>query len=96
MTNALATVRLRTDGGLPALVRRYAAFDPAPVGWADVPSRTAGSAALAKDLKRAGFTFVGPVTAYSLLQACGLVGDHLRDCPVRTEVEAERVAALTC
>ena len=47
---------------------------------------------MAKDLKRRGFVFVGPTTVYSLMQACGLVDDHLAGCPVRDEVEAERAA----
>ncbi len=92
VTNARATLAL--GGGLPELVRRYATAEPAPERWDAVPASTAGSAALARELKRAGFTFVGPVTAYSLLQACGLVGDHLRGCHVREEVEAQRRAAL--
>ena len=98
VTNARAVLALREAGGLPALVRRYAVRGPAPEAWSDVPASTPASAALARELKRAGLTFVGPVTAYSLLQACGLVGDHLRGCDVREEVEAERLAALgtTC
>ena len=94
VTNARAVLDLRERGGLPALVRGYATSDPPPERWEQVPARTAASTALARELKRAGFTFVGPVTAYSLLQACGLVGDHLPGCGVRAEVEAERAAAL--
>jgi DNA-3-methyladenine glycosylase I len=90
--NAHATLDL--DGGLPGIVREYATFGPAPRGWSDVPASTPASAALAKRLKKAGFTFVGPTTTYSLLQACGLVGDHLSGCLVRDEAEAERQAAL--
>ena len=92
VTNARATLAL--GGGLPDLVRRYATPGPAPERWDAVPASTPGSTALAKELKRAGYTFVGPVTAYSLLQACGLVGDHLQGCDVREEVEAQRRAAL--
>ena len=92
VTNARATLAL--GGGLPDLVRQHATAGPAPEDWRDVPARTPGSTALAKELKRAGFTFVGPVTTYSLLQACGLVGDHLRGCAVRDEVEEQRRAAL--
>ncbi len=94
VTNARATLALRGTGGLPALVRQHTTRAPAPERWADVPASTAGSVALTRRLKAAGFTFVGPVTVYSLLQACGLVGDHLRGCAVREEVEAERRAAL--
>ena len=93
----LADARLiRSRPKLRACVtnRPYATAAPAPERWDAVPASTPGSTALAKELKRAGFTFVGPVTAYSLLQACGLVDDHLRGCDVREEVEAERRAAL--
>ncbi len=94
VTNAHATLALRADGGLPGLVLPYATVTPAPVSWADVPASTEASAWLAKQLKRAGFTFVGPTTVYSLLQACGLVGDHLLACDARERAEAERAASL--
>lgn len=90
-----ADAALALDGGLPALVLEYAELGPAPRSWSDVPASTPASAALAKRLKRAGFVFVGPTTTYSLLQACGLVNDHLEGCLVRDEVEAERQAALS-
>ena len=51
---------------------------------------TPESTALAKDLKKRGFRFVGPTTAYAMMQACGLVNDHLADCHVREKVEAAR------
>ena len=93
--NAEATLALRDTGGLPALVLEHAdTTTPAPERWELVPASTDSSARLAKRLKRAGFVFVGPTTVYSLLQACGLVGDHLRGCDVRDEVEARRRAAL--
>ena len=59
-----------------------------------VPATTPESTALAKDLKRRGFRFVGPTTAYALMQAVGIVNDHLEGCSVRAEVEAERRAAI--
>ena len=94
VTNARATVALRSGGGLPALLWQAAELpSPAYALWSDVPASTTASAALAKTLKRAGFTFVGPTTVYSLLQACGLVDDHLTTCPVRDEVEALRRSA---
>jgi DNA-3-methyladenine glycosylase I len=49
---------------------------------ADLPATTPASTALAKELKKLGFRFVGPTTAYAAMQACGLVDDHLADCPV--------------
>ncbi|CAA9311936.1 MAG: DNA-3-methyladenine glycosylase [uncultured Frankineae bacterium] len=95
VTNARATLALRASGGLPALLWRSAQVpSPAYDTWADVPARTEASAALARQLKRAGFVFVGPTTVYSLLQACGLVGDHLTGCPVRAEAEALRAAVV--
>ncbi len=48
---------------------------------------------MSKELKRRGFRFVGPTTAYALMQACGLVNDHLAGCWVRAEVEALSSAA---
>ena len=60
----------------------------APRRLADLPAITAESTALSKELKRRGFRFVGPTTAYALMQACGLVNDHLSGCWVRAEVEA--------
>ena len=93
VTNARATLALREHGGLPALLWSAAEVpSPAPASWADVPASTPASTELAKRLKRAGFTFVGPTTVYSLLQACGLVDDHLTTCPVRDEVEGLRAA----
>jgi DNA-3-methyladenine glycosylase I len=60
----------------------------APRSLEDLPSVTPESTALAKELKRRGFRFVGPTTAYATMQACGLVNDHLAGCWVRAEVEA--------
>ncbi len=91
--NAQATLALRSFGGLPALLWSVAAIpSPAHDTWSGVPATTEASAAMAKQLKRAGFTFVGPTTVYSLMQACGLVNDHLLDCPVREPVEALRTS----
>jgi DNA-3-methyladenine glycosylase I len=60
----------------------------APRSLEELPAITPESTALAKELKRRGFRFVGPTTAYALMQACGLVNDHLAGCWVRAEVEA--------
>jgi DNA-3-methyladenine glycosylase I len=56
---------------------------PAPRSMAEVPPVTPESTALAKVLKKRGFRFVGPTTAYALMQACGLVNDHLEGCCAR-------------
>ncbi|WUK17075.1 DNA-3-methyladenine glycosylase I [Kitasatospora sp. NBC_00374] len=85
-TVANARAARELDGGLDALVWRFAADPdrPAPRTLAEVPAVTPESTALAKELKKNGFRFVGPTTAYALMQACGLVDDHLADCHVRT------------
>lgn len=88
ITNARAVVTLRevVDGGLDAFVWSFAPDGrnrPAPRTLADVPASTPESRALAKALKRHGFVFVGPTTAYAAMQACGLVDDHLADCFAR-------------
>ncbi|MGN7781527.1 DNA-3-methyladenine glycosylase I [Mycolicibacterium sp. 22603] len=53
---------------------------PRPEAMADVPAVTAESTAMAKELKRRGFRFVGPTTAYALMQATGMVDDHIATC----------------
>lgn len=53
---------------------------PRPATSADVPSQSPESVALARDLRRLGFRFVGPTTAYALMQATGMVDDHLQTC----------------
>ncbi|MER5870404.1 DNA-3-methyladenine glycosylase I [Streptomyces sp. NPDC002044] len=72
-------------GELDTLIWSYAPEKPgpAPRSTADVPAVTPASTALAKALKKADIRFVGPTTAYALMQACGLVDDHLADCVSR-------------
>ncbi|MCI3932882.1 DNA-3-methyladenine glycosylase I [Streptomyces sp. AN091965] len=85
----LANARVLADwpeGELDRLIWSFApdaADRPAPRTLADVPAVTDASAALAKDLKKRGLRFIGPTTAYALMQACGLVNDHLADCVAR-------------
>lgn len=57
-----------------------------------IPSITATSLALSKDLKKRGWKFFGPTTAYAFMQAMGLVNDHMQDCVCRKKVEALRHA----
>jgi DNA-3-methyladenine glycosylase I len=85
IANAKAVLRLRDSGGLDELVWSHAHSGRrrAPKAFADVPATTVESIALAKALKRAGFVFVGPTTAYAAMQACGLVNDHLAGCHAR-------------
>ena len=59
------------------------ATHPVPASLADLPATTPESIALARELKRRGFRQVGPTTVYALMQACGVVDDHLAGCFVR-------------
>ncbi|GID25153.1 DNA-3-methyladenine glycosylase I [Paractinoplanes brasiliensis] len=81
---ALANARVAAElpGGLDALLWSYAPDPkpPRPATRADVPAITPESTAMAKDLKKRGFRFVGPTTAYALMQATGMVDDHLAGC----------------
>jgi DNA-3-methyladenine glycosylase I len=63
---------------------------PPPRTLADVPATTPESTAMAKELKRRGFRFVGPTTAYALMQATGMVDDHVLDCWVRASQASVR------
>ncbi|MFV0133802.1 DNA-3-methyladenine glycosylase I [Streptomyces sp. HMX87] len=74
-------------GELDALIWSHApdpAARPVPRTLADVPAVTPESTALSKALKKRGLRFVGPTTAYALMQACGLVDDHLEACVSRS------------
>ncbi|GAA2455879.1 DNA-3-methyladenine glycosylase I [Streptomyces mauvecolor] len=75
-----------SPGELDALIWSYApdaATRPAPRTLSEVPAVTDESTALSKALKKRGLRFIGPTTAYALMQACGLVDDHLVDCVAR-------------
>lgn len=81
---ANARAALEVPGGLGALLWSFA---PPPRGrrpasLAEVPTQTAESVAMAQELRRRGFRFVGPTTAYALMQATGMVDDHLEGCHV--------------
>lgn len=64
---------------------------PAPRSEADLAAETPESRALARELRRLGFRFVGPTTAYAHMQATGIVNDHLEGCWVRDEVQRAQV-----
>jgi DNA-3-methyladenine glycosylase I len=81
VTNARATVALREAGGLAALIEAHRpAPAPVPRDTADLQTKTPESLALSKALKKAGFAFVGPTTMHALMEAIGLVDDHLAGC----------------
>jgi DNA-3-methyladenine glycosylase I len=87
--NAQATVSMRADVALPELVWSFRRpTGRAPRSFADMVSFSAESMELAMELKRRGFTFVGPTTVYSTLQAVGVVNDHLAGCFATGGVEA--------
>jgi DNA-3-methyladenine glycosylase I len=97
IANARGTLALR-DAGTPLeeLVwnHRPKKIRAAPRRLKDLPPTTPEAATLSKELKHAGFRFVGPTTVYATMQACGVVNDHLASCFVRAEVQREIDAAL--
>lgn len=84
---ANARAALELPDGLSALLWSYAPPPRAarPRSFAEVPALTPESTAMAKALKKQGFRFVGPTTAYALMQATGMVDDHLAGCHVTRE-----------
>ena len=85
IANARALLDLPDGESLESLLlaHRPDSSRPAPRDISDVPATTPESTALAKALKKRGFRFVGPTTAYAMLQATGYVNDHLESCWVR-------------
>ena len=80
ITNARATLEA---GGLDELLWSVVGGEPIVNRWrslGEIPAETAESRALSKELKRRGFRFVGPTICYALMQACGLVNDHVVGC----------------
>jgi DNA-3-methyladenine glycosylase I len=91
IANGRATVALREAGtSLPSLVWSYRRDGAPPRSKRDWRATTPESVSLAKDLRRAGFRFVGPTTVYAAMQACGVVNDHLAGCPSRAAAEEAR------
>ncbi|MBP6702150.1 MAG: DNA-3-methyladenine glycosylase I [Vicinamibacteria bacterium] len=96
INNARRALEVRREFG--SLARFYWAFEPHATdrpGRLDWPTlktlaETDASRRLAKELKKRGFSFVGPTTAYAFMQAMGLVNDHLEGCAFRAQVEKER------
>jgi DNA-3-methyladenine glycosylase I len=87
--NARAAAALPVS--LDELIWKFAPDDvQVPVRMSDVPSSSPESKALSKELRRHGFSFTGPVTAYATMQSCGIVNDHLAACVSR---DAGRLAS---
>jgi DNA-3-methyladenine glycosylase I len=86
ITNAKAARRMHADGEtLDELIWSFAPDEerPAPETLEELDSTTAESKALAKELKKRGFVFVGPTTIYATMEAIGVVNDHLAGCAFR-------------
>lgn len=96
IANAQATLTLRADGGLAKLVWSFQPErTPVPATPAEVPTTSPESVALAKELRRRGFRFVGPTTMFALMEAIGLVdthlvGSHRRGCSGLWEADGTR------
>lgn len=86
ITNARAYQVIQQRQGFDRFCWDYVGGKPlqnSPVSLADVPAATDLSTRVSKDLKAAGFKFCGPTIVYAWMQACGLINDHLADCPAR-------------
>ena len=89
---------LQIQGEFGSLAAYFWSFEPRPADRPDAltwevlktMAETEASRALSKDLRKRGFSFVGPTTCYAFMQAMGLVNDHVEGCFCRDEVEAER------
>ncbi|EYR80120.1 MULTISPECIES: DNA-3-methyladenine glycosylase I [unclassified Shinella] len=96
INNARRAQALRDEFG--TLARYFWSFEPGPgerparVDWETIVANptTPTSVRLSKDLKKRGWTFVGPTTVYAFMQAMGLVNDHVEGCFCRAEVEEKR------
>jgi DNA-3-methyladenine glycosylase I len=80
---------VKREGSLAAFIWRYEP-DPKQLAEPQTASTSAESLALSKDLKKLGWKFVGPTTAYAFMQAMGLINDHAADCVIRSKVERAR------
>ena len=92
IANARAARALREGGeSLTELIWSFAPDRAARrrAAGADIPAVTPESTALAKELKKRGFRFLGPTTAYASMQACGIVNDHLEGCYARMRGEPD-------
>jgi DNA-3-methyladenine glycosylase I len=84
IANARAAIELGSPQDLSDLLWSFAPSSrPRFADLSEIPSASAESKAMARELKRRGFRFVGPTTAYALMQATGMVDDHVSDCWVQ-------------
>jgi len=96
INNAKRVQAIRAEFG--SLARYIWGFEPVPVtapaSLGEVPPQTEASVKLSKDLRKRGFSFVGPTTVYAFMQAMGLVNDHVTGCFCRAESDAARQALV--
>lgn len=92
INNAKRTLEIQKEfGSLSAYIWSFEPKPlPAPTIGGSLPAQTEESAALSKDLRKRGFSFVGPTTVYAFMQAMGLVNDHYAHCDCRKPCDAER------
>jgi DNA-3-methyladenine glycosylase I len=93
VANAQAYLRLQEEfGGFDAYLWRFVDGEPVCNSWREmneIPAETTTSQRMSRDLKARGFKFVGPTICYALMQAVGMVDDHLVSCPCHTYNRAE-------
>ena len=97
IANARAALEIQRGGG--SLAEIFWSHAPrgrraTPKHLTDIPASTPESTALSKGLRRLGFRFVGPTTAYAAMQSLGVVNDHLAGCAVRAACEEHRLAVF--
>ena len=92
INNAKRAQELQQEFG--SLAAYFWSFEPPPVKGpvvaGQIPAQTDVSKAISKDLRKRGWSFVGPTTVYAFMQAMGLVNDHIEGCACRAKVEQER------
>jgi len=89
ITNAQAWIEIEKRGGFDTYLRNYMDGVALQNNWTstnDVPTETALSRHISKDLKKSGFKFCGPTIVYAFMEAVGMVNDHLVGCPCHAEV----------
>ena len=96
INNAQRALAIQAEFG--SLAAYVWGFEPvaltAPGTLGEIPAHTEASKAMSKDLRKRGFSFVGPTTVYAFMQAMGLVNDHVADCFCRAESEAARLSLV--
>jgi len=96
INNAQRALAIQAEFG--SLAAYVWSFEPralaAPGALGEIPAHTDASKALSKDLRKRGFSFVGPTTVYAFMQAMGLVNDHVAGCFCRAESESQRLALV--